>query len=254
MSQRLRIALSLACALAAALACAAYTSHVRGEAERARSEELARYGGEVVTLVVSTRVLEAGDVVAASDVCERDWLSSLVPDDAILNLDEVVGREVTEPVACEAPLTELNFRDASGMAPIPAGHVAISVPTSEKLGVSGSVSVGSHLVAYRSDEDKVEAIAADVVVLAAPGSNGTSMGRSAITIAITVDEVASVLAASAEGSLRLVVPASDVVVAQSSEDGLREVKPVSDEEKSAEEAKTEDSQERAGAERAGGED
>ena len=79
MSKRTRIAISCACGLVALLASVGYAQHVRGEAERARSQALARYGGEVASLVVSVRSIEAGEVVTNADVEARDWLVSLAP-------------------------------------------------------------------------------------------------------------------------------------------------------------------------------
>lgn len=209
MSKRTRIILSIACAVAAMLLCLAYTSHVRGEAERLQTEAMRRYGGEVTTLVVATRTIEAGEVIAAVDVERRDWLSSLAPAGALANLDEVVGREVSVPVCEGAPLTDLNFRDLSLLADIPAGHVAVSVPITEKLGVTAGITVGTHVVIYRATQESAEVIGNDATVLAVPSGSSTA-GRGSLTIAVAAKDVSSVLAASASGDLRLVVPADDV--------------------------------------------
>lgn len=210
MSKRARVILSLACALTASLVCLAYTGHVRDEAERTRTEAMRRYGGEVVSLAVATHAIGAGEVVATKDVEMRDWLASLAPEGAMTSLDDVVGVEVSVPVAAGAPLTSLNFRDPSEMADIPSGHVAVSVPITEKLGVTAMTGVGTHVVAYRTVDGAAELIGSDATVLAAPGSTGSSMGRGTITIAVAAKDVPAVLAASTSGDLRLVVPADDV--------------------------------------------
>ena len=208
-SKRLRLLLSLACALAAGAICTAYTTHVRDEAERARTEAMRRYGGEVVQLVVATRTIEAGEVVNMADVETRDWLSSLVPDGAQTSVDDVVGLEVSVPACSGAPLTELNFRDPEQMADIPSGHVAVSVPITEKLGVTTGIAVGTHVVAYRATEGTAELIGGDATVLGVPGTS-SSVARGSLTIAVTAKDVPEVLTASASGELRLVVPADDV--------------------------------------------
>ena len=51
MSVRFRVIFATACAVLAMIVCLNYSQHVQAEADRARSEVLARYGGEVVTLV-----------------------------------------------------------------------------------------------------------------------------------------------------------------------------------------------------------
>lgn len=210
MNKRTRIAISSVCGLVALLASVGYAQHVRGEAERARSQALARYGGEVASLVVSLRSIEAGEVVTNSDVEDRDWLVSLAPSHAITEPADVIGREVTVPVEEGAPLTELNFRDASQIAEIPSGHVAVSVPITDRLGVSAAIRVGAHVTAYRTAEDVAEVICADAIVLAVPSSSGTIASHGTLTVAVKDNDVSRILMASTSGDLRLVVPADDV--------------------------------------------
>ena len=210
MSQRLRIAVSTACALVVVLACMLYGTHVRNEAEQERTETLRRYGGETATLVVANHSIEAGEVVGAADVSTRDWISSLAPEGAFMSTDDVLGREVSIPVAANTPLCELNFRDTSQIASIPEGHVAVSVPISDKLGLSSAASVGSHVVAYRVKEGSAEPIGELATVLSVPGSTGGSSSKGFITVAVAASDVPAVLSASTSGDLRLVVPADDV--------------------------------------------
>lgn len=227
MSKRFRILLSALCALVVMVVCALYASHVRGEAERERLETLKRYGGDTVTLVVTNRVIEAGEVVSLADVSMRDWISSLAPEHAFLSLDDVVGKEVSVPATANVPLCALNFRDETQIAEIPAGHVAVSVPVTEKLGLSSAVSVGSHVVAYRVGEGTAEVIGSSAIVLAVPSSTGLSANRGSITIAAKAADVPVVLAAGSSGDLRLVVPAEDIREAPAAkENGNRDVPPV----------------------------
>ena len=209
MPKRWRVLLSLACSAVAGVACLAYTAHVRSEADRVRTETMRRYGGDVVTLVVASRTLEAGEVVSAADVEMRDWLSSLAPEGAKTSLDEVVGCEVSVPACASAPLTALNFRDPEQLVDIPSGHVAVSVPITEKLGVTTGIAVGTHVVTYRAKDATAELIGGDATVLSVPGG-GTSMARGSLTIAVTPEDVPTILSASSAGDLRLVVPADDV--------------------------------------------
>lgn len=210
MSQRLRIAASTVCALVVVLACVTYGRHVQNEAERERAETLRRYGGETTTLVVANHTIEAGQVVGAADVSMRDWISSLAPEGAFLSTEDVVGREVSIPMAANMPLCELNFRNTSQIASIPDGHVAVCVPVSDKLGLSSAATVGSHVVAYRVKEGGAEPIGERATVLALPGATGTSAGKGSITVAVAANDVPAVLSASTSGDLRLVVPADDV--------------------------------------------
>lgn len=209
MSLRFRIVLSSACAVLAAMLCIASAGNARAEAERERNEALERYGGEVVSLVVAREGLEAGDVVTISNVEEREWASALAPQDAITDIDEVVGNQLTVPAAGGAPLTSLNFRESDVMADIPSGHVAVSIPITDRLGVNEGIATGSRVVAYRAAESASELLASDITILSSPAGDG-SLARSSLTIAVLPDDVSAVLSASSAGDLRLVQPAEDV--------------------------------------------
>lgn len=226
MGKRQRLLVSVACALLAMVTCALYARHIRGSAERERAEVLKRYGGEVAALVVSERTLEAGEVVSAADVRMSDWVASLAPADAFLDLDDVVGRQVTVPVGEGIPLTSLNFRDDAALADIPSGHVAVTIPVTDKLGIATGIAVGSHVMAYSVSDGATELIAGDATVLVAPAAGGSLASRGTLTVAVAQDEVPAVLAAETSGDLRLVVPAKDVRVVAEKSEAPTEVAPV----------------------------
>lgn len=210
MSVRFRVILSGAFALLGVISCLAYADSVRSEAQRVRADALERFGGEVTQLVVASRSLEAGDVVTEANVSLRDWVSDLAPQGAMTSLEDVIGRELRVPVAEGAPLTELNFRDETSLSEVPAGHVAVSVPVSDKLGIARGVTRGARLNAYVVSGESTQLIATDVEVLSELGSSSGVAVAQQITIAVLPDDVAEVLGASAAGALRLVIPADDV--------------------------------------------
>lgn len=209
MSFKFRIALSLACAVLAALIFLSYGDHIRADAEQVRSEAIARYGGEIVSIVVSNRTLEAGETISAADVTQCDWVADLVPEGAFTNLDEVIGKGVTVPIAKGAPVCDLNFRTNDEQLEVPQGMVAVSVPLTDRTGVPVEVVAGSNVIAYATSDEGTTLVTEDVVVLSMPESS--SIGAAAtLTLAVSPDTVPVVLTASAEGTLRIVVPADDV--------------------------------------------
>ncbi len=211
MSRRFKIVLSGAFTVLAIVLCLAYGESVRAEEESRRQETLTRYGGEVVSLVVATSQLEEGQVISAGDVAKRDWVSDLVPEGAITNLDDVVGKKVTVAVASGAPLTQLNLRETGAAVEVPSGMIAVSVPLTDKLGVGEGVVAGDRLVAYRVADGTATVLAREATVLSLPeGAKTLASGSQAMTIALAPEDVSSVLAASTEGSLRFGLPASDV--------------------------------------------
>lgn len=192
------------------LACALYANKVQSDADRERAETLRRYGGEVTTLVTANRVIEAGETIMASDVEERDWISTLAPDGALRATDDVVGKRVSVPIAAHAPVCEINMRESSEMAEVPSGHIAVTVPLDDRTGVSASTPEGARLIAYQLREEGTRLICDKALVLAVAGAGSGSLGQAAITLAVPTKSATDILLAEATGDLRLVMPAHDV--------------------------------------------
>ena len=206
MRRRFRLLISGSFAVLAAVSCLLYGEQTREEAERERAEALARYGGEVVRLVVAKETIEAGETVNTTNVTEKDWLSDLAPSGAITALDDVAGAVVSVPVSAGMPLTELNFRDEEDAVDVPAGRVALSVPLSDDAGIASSLAVGTTIAAYEVSDSGVNLLADDLQVLAVPFESGRVLSSGSVTVSASPDKVASILASSGKGSLRLVLP------------------------------------------------
>ena len=210
MSRKTRLIAAALCALASLGSCLLYGNQVRAEAERVRLDALERYGGEVVTLVVATRTLEYGDIVDAGSVSTREWLADLAPAQAITRIEDVLGEQVTVPIAQGIPLTQLNFRDGTSGLDVPAGFVALSLPLTDKLGLSRNISAGTRVVAYSVGSHGTVMLTAHALVLASPVETTSFSQAQSLSLAVRPEDVSAVLGAGARGDLRLVVPADDV--------------------------------------------
>ena len=209
MSLRFRLVFAGACSLLAVLAFCAYAGQVRAEAEKVRSDAIARYGGEIVSLVVANRQIEEGETVSAGDVARRDWIADLAPDGAMTSPDEIVGKKLTVACAKGAPVTKLNLRDDGGSIEVPSGHISVGIPLADRIGVSVDTPSGTKVVAYTTNDRGTSLLASNMVVLSvAKGGSGSS--GAGLSLAVLPDDVSKVLSASAAGELRLVVPADDV--------------------------------------------
>lgn len=209
MRRRARVATSVVCGVAAALLAMGGAQSARTEAQRERSELLERYGGEVASLVVARRELASGSVVSETDVEERDWLADLAPEGAFTSVGDIVGTRLTSSVAKGAPLTRLSVASGEGDVEVPEGRVAISARVGERVGIPADVASGARVLVYEAAGDGVRLVCADALVLG--GSAGRSSSDASITLAVYPDEVSGVLAASAAGTLRVALPADDVV-------------------------------------------
>ena len=213
---RIRIFLVLVIALTAGggLAYATY-NYVQKAARQSESG-----GMPTKPVVVASNNLEIGAEVRAEDVRVIDWPASSVPQGAISNLEEVVGRGVVLPVIQYEPVLPMKLASkeaGAGLPPaIPPGLRAVSVRVNEVIGVAGYVVPGTRVdvVVVVSPTNKHEdttskVILTDVQVLAA----GTKLEQDAeaekpvavnvVTLLVNPDEAERLTLASTEGKIQL---------------------------------------------------
>ena len=127
------------CGVLCALCVLGYTQSVRGEAERARADALARYGGDQVEVCVAKRDIAAGETVDSGAIETRLWVADLLPPEAVRQTSEVVGSKASSTVLSGEVLSARRFGAASAAIDVPDGKVAISVPAKDVQAVGGAV-------------------------------------------------------------------------------------------------------------------
>ena len=89
----------LVCGVVCGLICAVcvflYTEMVYAEADSKRTEALQRYGGEQVEVLVATKTIHPGETLDPSNCTTTTWLSDLLPEGALMNIDETAGKQAT---------------------------------------------------------------------------------------------------------------------------------------------------------------
>ena len=151
------------CGVLCALCVLAYTQSVRGEAERARADALARYGGDQVEVCVAKRDIAAGETVDSGAVEMRLWVADLLPPEAVRKASEVVGAKASSAVLSGEVLSARRFGAASSAIDVPDGKVAISVPAKDVQAVGGAVSAGSSVFSVSSVVVSAGVVSAGVV-------------------------------------------------------------------------------------------
>ena len=210
------VAVSLICgAVAVAFVCA-YAAQVNTRAEQARSDMLARYGGEQVEVCVASRDVAAGEVVDASAVSVRLWVSDLLPSGALRLTTEVIGRKATSPVVAGEVFCEARFAEVPAVFEVPAGMVAVSVPAKEVQAVGGAIEPGMKIDIYATGSFATQLIGSDVLVLATsrqpggtPGAAGMAAGNQTIqwiTLALEPESVEETVAAAQNLTLYFTLP------------------------------------------------
>jgi pilus assembly protein CpaB len=171
-------------------------------------------------VVISMSNLEIGAELQADDVKVIDWPAGAVPQGAVSDPTEVVGRGVVLPIIQFEPILPMKLASKEagvGLPPaIPPGLRAVSVRVNEVIGVAGYVVPGTRVdvVVVVSPNQKQEDITSkviltDVQVLAA----GTKLEQDAegakpiavnvVTLLVNPAEAERLTLASTEGKIQL---------------------------------------------------
>ncbi|HEY3485349.1 MAG TPA: SAF domain-containing protein [Ilumatobacteraceae bacterium] len=155
----------------------------RAVAERADAER--RRWGELIEVFVATGDVAPGDLVAAS-VDRRQLPAALVPADAVVAID--AGHLARQHISTGEVVTAVDIAGGSGpQALVPSGWVAVPIDEA----VPSGASIGDRVM-----------IAADGVGL---GRGVVVVAGDAPLVAVPEDDAAMVAAASANGSVMLLV-------------------------------------------------
>ena len=213
MKQKQMTAIAIGCGAVCALCVGAFMASVQGQADAARAEALARYGGEQVEVCVATRDIAAGERVDLSSVETKLWVADLLPEDALRSTGDAVGRIATSSILKGEVVSPKRFESARDALDVPVGTEAVSVPATAGQAVGGAVRPGMSVDVYAAGDSSTALIANEVLVLATSvGDSGglVSSDSGWITLAVDPAKVQEVIAASNKMSLHFVIPGEQV--------------------------------------------
>lgn len=205
MKREVRIAISVIAGVAAAVVALVYVSSVRSEAQTAQQEALARFGGETAAVCVATRDIEPGEAFDDSNVALEEWASSLLPDDAVTSLADVVGKVATSQVPERAVLSPLYWKTQTDALDVPEGMVAVCVASDPAHAVGGALARGDDVDVYVSKDGIADRLtAARVLDTSSLASGGGDLGW--VTLAVLPSCVEELIASAAQAQVNLVMP------------------------------------------------
>ena len=209
MKQNKMAIIAVACGLVCAVCVMAFMVHVRGEADAARSEALARFGGEQVEACVATRNIVAGERVDFSSVETKLWVADLLPDNAVRSSSDIVGKTATSDVFKGEVFVQGRFEVGHDAIDVPKGKQAVSVPARAVQAVGGAVRPGMSVDIYSSGDSTTALLEQNVSVLdTSMGSSGVlASGENGwITLAVDPERVQELISASNRTTLYFTLP------------------------------------------------
>ena len=212
MNQKRLMIIAVACGVACAVCVLMFMANVQGQADAARAEALARYGGEQVEACVALRDIAAGERVDAGAVTTKLWIADLLPADAFSSSGDVVGKTATSAIFAGEVVTSRRFEARRGALEVPAGKAAISVPAKAVQAVGGAIVPGMVVDVYASGDASTSAIARGVAVLdtSLASGSGSLSDMSWVTLAVDPEKVQELVAATTRTELYIVLPGDEV--------------------------------------------
>lgn len=214
MKRRGMIAISLICGALCAGSVLVYAHGVETDAQAARDEALARYGGEQAEVCVATRDIAPGEVLDASNTEQRQWLVDLLPSGAVSSLSEVEGMPAASSIVSGEVVTQTRLEAASSDMRVPAGTSALSVEVDSAQAVGGALQVDARVDVYATGQSGAQLVVAGARVLA---QGAQSSSRMWVTLAVPPDRVQELVTAADTSSLYLALP-SDAASGESEQE------------------------------------
>lgn len=209
MSVKARVIVAVVCGLLAAVMMVAYMSSVKDEAVGERDRALERYGGETVTVCVASRAIAAGEVFSERNVSELEWLVDLLPEGALAQADEVLGKTAACAIAQNTPLAAVHVAAVGQALGVPQGKVALSVPCSNDSAVGGELPAGSVVDVYVVGDGSARPAAQGIEVLKTNVTSGVGSLSWAI-LAVDPDQVEALVGLAATQKLYLTLPSGEL--------------------------------------------
>ena len=208
MSTKTRVVLAVVCAVLAAAGMIAYALSVRGQASGERERALERYGGETAEVCVASRPIAAGEAFSERNVEVLEWLVDLLPEGALADPDEVIGKTAACAIAQNTPLVSVMVESSSEPLSVPEGLVALSVPCTSDAAVGGALATGSLVDVYVVGDGTASPVAQAVQGLKTNVSSGLGSLAWAV-LAVKPEQVESLVAACAVQKVYLTLPSEE---------------------------------------------
>ena len=203
-----RLIISAISGIVAVVLALVYGASVQADAERAQSEMLSRYGGDVVKVCIASRDIEPGDRIDETSVRMEEWVARLLPDDAQTSMRSVAGKTATSHIPKNAVISPVYFKSKTTSLSVPKGKVAVSVATDEEHAVGGAIAPGDYVDVYVSKDGVADRLCgARVIDTSTAETAGDAADITWATLAVKAESVKEFLAASARGTISLVMPA-----------------------------------------------
>ena len=172
-----RLLASIAAGLMAVLLMGGFALSLARSYSAQRNKAISQYGGTVVDVIVAKENIKK-DATITSDMYEkRKWVADLLPAGAITSADQLKGARPNTLLLAGEPITKARLAGSVAVGgEVPAGLVALSIPTQPVLAVGGAVRGGNRVSLIVADGKNDPYRLADGILVIATSADGGGAG------------------------------------------------------------------------------
>lgn len=204
------LAVGVLCALGCAACVGAFLMQVSDQADAARAEALARYGGDQLEVCIARRDIAAGETIDEGAVDTGLWVAGLLPEGAVTARGEIMGKQASAPILKGEALTTRRIgAPAAQSLDIPEGLAAVSVPAREVQAVGGALQPGMRADVYATGASATELLVPRALIVATSSDASGPLAPGAVawvTLAVSPSAVQELVAAAQNLELYFVLP------------------------------------------------
>lgn len=156
---------------------------------------------------MAKRDLAAGEVVDASAVVTKMWVADLLPDTAVTDSSQIIGKRLGSNVIKGEVLCSRRTEMSDSELAVPAGMAAISVPARPVQAVGGSVEPGMEVDVYATGPVSTTKLVGGALILATSAASESGATAEWVTLAVEPERVQEVVAAAQNLELYFALPA-----------------------------------------------
>ena len=193
----------------AALCVVLLLTSIRSESSAQQKELAEKYGGTQTEVCVAKRDIAAGETLKDTDVEVKQWVSSLLPENAATSKKDCVGKQLGSSILKGEVVLAGRFQSQDSSINVPNGMVAVSIPLDDTSSVGGTLKVNQKVDVYATGSTTTSKICSNVQILETSNSDKTVNSETKwVTVAVAKDSAQEVVSAAQKLKLYVVLPGS----------------------------------------------
>ena len=187
-----------------------FLGSVKSESSAQQKQLAEKYGGAQTEVCVAKRDVAAGETLKDTDVEVKQWVSSLLPENAITSKNDCIGKQLGSSILKGEVVCAARFQSQESSINVPSGMVAVSIPLDDTSSVGGTLKVNQKVDIYATGSSTTSKICSSVQILETSNSDKSVDSETKwITVAVKKENAQEVVSAAQKLKLYVVLPSGE---------------------------------------------